>query len=144
MAELFVDTSSLVKYYYPEEGSADVERSHLNARKVYLSGLSIVETASALMKKVRQGELVKKDEMLIWNTFLDDLGAGSMEVVYLTARHYDKAADIIREFGASHGIKTLDALQLAVAHGIGTAKFLSSDKVLAGLAAEMGLKIVRT
>ncbi len=144
MPELFVDTSSLVKYYYPEEGSDDIEQRLLKARRVHISGLSIVETASALMKKVRQGELVKKDEMLIWNTFLDDLGTDSMEVVYLTARHYEKAADIIREFGATWGIKTLDALQLAVAHGIGNVKFLSSDTVLAGLAAEMGLKVVRS
>jgi len=60
MRALFVDTSSLVKFYYPEKDSDRIEKIILSSEQIYLSGLSIVEIASALMKKVRIKEL-KKD-----------------------------------------------------------------------------------
>ena len=141
MPALFIDTSALVKYYYPEEESERIEGQILKARHIYISGLSITEMASALMKKVRNRELTKTQEMLIWNAFMDDLQAGQVELIYPDERHFYKASDIVREFGAEYGIKTLDALQLAVAHGLGAVKFLCADKILLKLAAEMGIRV---
>lgn len=40
--ELFVDTSALVKFYYPESGSEDVEAQLLAAERVIVSRLSVV------------------------------------------------------------------------------------------------------
>ena len=94
------------------------------------------------MKKVRSTELTKTQEMLIWNTFINDLQTGQIELIFPDDRHFYKASDIIREFGAKHGIKTLDALQLSIAHGLGTARFLCADKALSRLAVEMGIRLV--
>ena len=142
MTALFVDTSALVQYYYPEKESEPIEEQILKSHHIYISGLSITEMSSALMKKIRNREISKTQEMLIWNTFMDDLQTEQIELIFPDDRHYFRAADIIREFGSKHGIKTLDALQLATAHGLSTARFLCTDKVLLKLATEMGIRLV--
>jgi len=142
VAALFVDTSALVQYYYPEKESKRIEEQILSSQHIYISGLSITEMASALMKKIRNRELAKTQEMLIWNTFMDDLQTSQIELIFPEDRHYFRAADIIREFGVKYGIKTLDALQLATAHGLSACRFLCTDKILSKLAVEIGIKLV--
>ncbi|HBR16990.1 MAG: hypothetical protein A3G39_00315 [Deltaproteobacteria bacterium RIFCSPLOWO2_12_FULL_43_16] len=143
MSSLFVDTSSLVKFYYPEPDSDKVEAVLLQSERIYISSLTIVEMASALSKKVRTRELEKEKEAVIWNTFLDDLQTGQMEVITVDDRHYFKAADLIREFGSKYGIKALDSIHLSIAHSLHGAKFLCSDKTLAKVALKMGVKLER-
>jgi predicted nucleic acid-binding protein len=143
MASVYVDTSSLVKFYYPEEGSDRVEDILLSSDRVYLSHLTVVEMASALNMKVRTGDVTKRTEAVIWSAFQDDLHAGKVEMVHLHERHYAKAVETIRKYGTSHGIKTLDALHLAVAHGLPQAAFLSSDKPLLRIARAMGISTLQ-
>lgn len=142
MASLFVDTSALVKFYYPEPDSDRIETQLLRAERIYITNLTVVEMASALSKKVRMGDIKKEQETVLWNTFLDDLQTGQVEMVVLNDRDYFKAADLIRELGGKHGIKTLDSLQLAAAHSLDHAQFLCSDKILAKVAAKIGIKTI--
>jgi predicted nucleic acid-binding protein len=143
VTSLFVDTSALVKYYYPEVGSKRVEDILLKARKVYLCQIAITEFASALMKKMRTGTLEKEKQIIMWNIFLDDLNTRQMELIYLDERHYLKAADIIKDYGHKEGIRTLDSLQLVAALDVPDAKFISADKFLSRLAIKRGLKVER-
>ncbi len=142
MASIFVDTSALVKFYYPEPDSDRVEALLLRAERLYITNLTVVEMASALSKKVRMGDLKKEQETVAWNTFLDDLQTGQVEVVTLNDRDYLKAADLIRELGGKYGIKTLDSLQLSAAHSLHHAEFLCSDKTLTKTAVKIGLKVI--
>lgn len=96
------------------------------------------------MKKVRTGELKKKDEMLIWNAFLDDLGVGRIDVLIPDERQYERAADIIRDLGDRHGIRTLDAIQIAVAQSAGDVSFLCADKVMTAVAEKLGMRVIAT
>lgn len=141
MPSFFVDTSSLVRFYYPEQDSDKIEKLLLRADYIYISSLTVVEMASALSKKVRTEDLEKEQEAIIWNTFLDDLQTGQIELITLDDRHYFKASDLIRDFGVNYGIKTLDSLQLSVAHGFPNSKFLCSDKTLSHVASKMGIKL---
>jgi predicted nucleic acid-binding protein len=120
VSSVFTDTSALVKYYYPEEGSEEVEGILLEAERVYLCQVAAAEFASALMKKVRIGAVIPLDD-----------------------RHYQKAVEIIRGFGQREGIRALDSLQLASALDVHDAKFLSADRLLTGLALKMGFKVLR-
>lgn len=141
MSAIFVDTSVLVKFYYPEKDSDRVENLILSSQLVYLSTLTIVEMASALSKKVRTKELKKGKEIAIWNSFQDDLETEQIQVVTLDERHYFKAADLVREFGGRYGIKTLDALHLSTAHGLQPVEFVCSDKSLSNVALKLGLNV---
>lgn len=44
-----------------------------------------------------------------------DIAAGEIEVCAVNADHFNEAADLIRRHSFSHPLRTLDALQLAVA-----------------------------
>lgn len=142
MSSIFVDTSALVKFYYPEQDSDKIEALLLHAERIYITNLTIVEMASALSKKVRMGDIKKVQETVLWNTFLDDLQTGQVEVVALNDRDYLKAADLIRDLGGRYGIKTLDSLQLSAAHSLHHAEFLCSDKTLAKVAVKIGIKVI--
>lgn len=142
MSSLFVDTSALVKFYYPEPDSDRIEALLLRAERIYITNLTVVEMASALSKKVRMGDIQKEQETVAWNTFLDDLQTGQVELVTLNDRDYLKAADLIRELGGRYSLKTLDALQLSAAHSFRDAKFLCSDKTLTKTASKIGIKII--
>jgi predicted nucleic acid-binding protein len=110
VGSIFVDTSALVKYYYPEEGSERVESLLLKAEGVYLCQVATTEFASALMKKIRTGNLEMEAQVLIWNTFLDDLDSRQMQLISLDERYYRKASEIIRGYGHKEGIRTFDSL----------------------------------
>jgi len=141
MDSVFVDTSALVKFYYPEDGSEKVENFLLSAERVYLSQIAVTELSSALMKKVRTRTLDMDTQVLIWNAFMDDLDTGQMKLISLDDRHYQKASDIIRNYGQKKNIRTLDSLQLVTALDAGDAKFLCADKSLSTLAAQMEFRV---
>lgn len=130
-----------MKFYYPEPDSEKIEAILLRSERVFITNLTIVEMASMLSRKVRTFELKKEEEAVLWNTFLDDLQAGEVQVITLDDRHFLKAADLIREFGGKYGIKTLDSLQLSAAHNLKHTEFLCSDKVLAKVASKMGMRL---
>lgn len=142
MPSIFIDTSALVKFYYPEPESDRIEAILLRAEQIYISSLTIVEMASALSKKIRMGDLKKEQETVLWTTFLDDLQTGQMEIVTLDERHYFKAADMLREFGGKYSIKVLDSLHLSVAHSLHNSRFLCLDKTLSKVASKIGIKLV--
>ena len=143
MTSLFVDTSALVKYYYPEAGSERVEAVILKAKQVYLCQIAVTEFASALMKKMRTGTLEKEKQVVVWNVFLDDLDTEQMTLIHLDERHYLKAADIIRDYGQKERIRTLDSLQLVAALDVSGAKFIAADKFLSRIAIKVGLNVER-
>ena len=143
MAPVFVDTSALVKYYYPEKGSDQLEGILLNAARAYLSQVAIAEFASALMKKVRTRTLEIAMEVLIWDAFQDDLTSGQMELISFDARHYQRAAEIIIGYGQTERIRTLDSLQLAAALDVHNANFVCADKFLSDIAVKMGFNVQR-
>lgn len=140
--ELFVDTSALVKLYYPEIDSDRVEEKILEAKRVYLCELAAVEFASALSKKVRMGELDKKDVHLIWNSFSSDLKSAQFQIISLFEEDYSKSAELILKHGAEDNLRTLDSLQLAAALQAPQAGFVSADRLLNGMAQKVGLQVV--
>ena len=140
--ELFVDTSALAKYYYPEPGSEDVEALLLEAERVFVSRLCIVEMASALAKKRPVREIGKDAETRIWNAFQDDLRSEILDLVPLDEDIVSRAAALIRDLGAHEGLRALDALQLASAMNHRGALFLSADQRLSRIAALVGLSVL--
>ena len=139
---VFVDTSALVKYYYPEADSNKVERLILDAKRLYLCELSLVEFASALMKKVRMNELQEQEQQLIWEAFLSDTQAENVELVDLSQDDFRSASNLIIKYGKARNLRTLDSLQLAAALKVSDGDFLSSNKELLTIAKEIGLSAI--
>ena len=148
MAGYFLDTSALAKLYHEELGSDYVERI-LNqpGSKGIVSRLSLVEMESVFAIKVRTGALDENGRSLALRRLRADIARDRLIVgPPIEAKHYRFAAKLLRLHGVTRGLRTLDALQLAVALDMLEASWisvmLSADKRLCEVAEACGCPAV--
>lgn len=116
MAEYLLDTSALVKYYHPEVGSARVialvdDPAHTS----YISRLTLVEIHSTFVRLVREGKLDESGLRGWQSRFYADLRARRFRVVKFSSAWELEAIRLLLRQGVRRPLRTLDALQLAVA-----------------------------
>ena len=143
----FLDSSALVKLYHPERGSTRVEAAFREPnRRIVISRLTGVELNSALALRIRTGRLITDEAILLRTRFLNDVATGAIEVLAITAVHYSLAESLIVQYGGQIGLRTLDALQLAVAvetnQRAGLDAFIVADLALADVAKRAGLVVI--
>ena len=147
MARSFFDTSGLVKHYHPETGTAEVDRLIGEpGAELVISRLTLVETVSVFATKVRTGHLDAANFARLRKLFSTDIARKRYRVVRLLNAHYDRAQDLIRNYGLTRQIRTLDAIQLAAAlhlHQVAPLDhFVCADQRLCELAAQEGLSVI--
>jgi uncharacterized protein len=145
MVHTFIDTSALVKYYHPEDGTQVVTRLlEEPATRHYLSRLSLVETVSAFAVKFRLRQIDDQGFDDLRRRFYHDIGQGRFRVVPITTARYQEATQLI-ERHVRIGLRTLDAIQLAVAlalfHQGVIDQFVCADQRLCDTAIEEGLSV---
>ncbi|MFO7539567.1 MAG: type II toxin-antitoxin system VapC family toxin [Chloroflexota bacterium] len=116
----FFDTSALVKRYHREVGTdiiddAFAQESAMNV----MSDISVIELYSAFTKKIRLGEITKGDFRAAIKTLLADIQRGTIHLVAFEDKDKKGAAALIERYGPSRGLRTLDAIQLAVLNKLG-------------------------
>jgi predicted nucleic acid-binding protein len=147
MPGCFLDTSALVKHYHPELGSAELDQLWNDPRNVLVaSRLSGVEIISAFAGKGRTGTITASDFDTLTRRFAADIVSKRLTTVRLLVLHLKEADRLLRQYALSLQLRTLDALQLAVAldlkkRGI-VNEFVCSDKNLLGVAASEGLAVL--
>jgi len=147
MAGTFFDTSALVKHYHTEAGSAEVDRLWNDpATVLFVSRLSACEILSAFAGKVRTGEISAADFAVLTRRFATDARKKSFTTIRLLAKHFKEADRQILRHGLTTRLRTLDALQLAVAldlkaRGLVT-HFVCSDRGLLSVASAEGLSVI--
>lgn len=117
MPNYFVDTSALAKLYHKEAGSEYMDRilKEPGSRSL-ISRLSIVEMESVLPIKVRTGEIDQQDVETARRCLRADLSQRRLLVgPPIRTHHYQTARTLLVRYGAAEGLRTLDALQLAIA-----------------------------
>ena len=136
MAQYFFDTSAFAKYYHTEIGSDRVAAIFGEpGREIHVSSLGLLETQSAFAMKVRSGELTRQAAGIQRAMMMLDIAAGNITVYGLRGDHVIAAERLIGRHSFSHALRTLDALQLAIAlerpqHGL-LDSFVVADKRLA-------------
>jgi predicted nucleic acid-binding protein len=104
---LYLDTSSLVKLYVEEEGSASVRRLVASANRVAVSVLTYPEAHSAFARRRREGGLEPAGLLGALAAFERDwrrmVRLGVTEDVYRAAAHLARR----------YALRALDAVQLA-------------------------------
>jgi predicted nucleic acid-binding protein len=144
LAGSFLDTSALAKLYHEEAGSEYVERIvGQPGSRGFVSRLSLVEMESAFAIKVRTGALDETGRSLALRRLRADIARSRLIVgPAIGPGHYRSAAKLLRVHGVSHGLRTLDALQLAIALDMLQASWisviLSADKRLCEVAEACG------
>ena len=147
MAQYFFDTSAFAKYYHQERGSSTVEAIfNQPGRVVRLSNLGVPETESAFAMKVRSGQLSRLAAGAQRAKMMLDIAASVIEVVQLQPEHFRSAQLLIGRHGFSNRLRTLDALQLALAidlRRIGLLDhFVVADQILSAVATAEGLPVI--
>jgi len=135
----YIDTSVIVAYYYPEPLSEKAEAFLMAHLRPAISTLTEVEMFSALSRKIREGELSRKDAAKIVAEFLSHVDGHFYTHLLVEPHHYRLARDWIGLFHTN--LKTLDALHLAIAHGEGLT-FVTADRGLAESAKVLALNVV--
>lgn len=143
----FLDTSALAKHYHQEVGSAEIDRLWNDpGRVLFVSRLSALEIVSAFAGKVRAGVIALKEFDALRRRFAADLTRQKRPLgVRIRAAHYHEAERLLRHYGPAHRLRTLDALQLAVALDLQRKKaidrIVAADQDLLAVATLEGLGI---
>jgi predicted nucleic acid-binding protein len=144
LASSFLDTSALAKLYHEEPGSDYVERIVSQpGSKGIVSRLSLVEMESVFATKVRTGALGESGRFVALRRLRADIARSRLIVgPPIEPKHYRSAARLLRLHGVSRGLRTLDALQLAIALDMLEASWismiLSADRRLCEVAEACG------
>ena len=148
MARLYFDTSSLVKNYHVETGTALVQQ--LLARpgdEFFVSRLAAVEMLSGFASKVRTGVFSSTDYGNLRRRFLADVRKRVVRPLRVLNAHYQLAGDLIGKHAMSRQFRTLDAIQLAVAlhfhRSFPLDHFVCSDRRLNDVALLEGLAVIQ-
>lgn len=138
---LFFDTSALVKRYYEERGTQTVDNLVEDDRRVVISSLAVVETASAFRRKYNCGDVDENDVHRLLASFFRE-ALNDFTVLPMEESIQAFSFDLILE----DDLRTLDSLQLSAALSIQSEEtdvvFVSADKDLVAVAESRGLNAV--
>jgi predicted nucleic acid-binding protein len=110
--------------------------AHIKPSVSWLTGVEIV---SALSRKVRARELVRRDAERIAALYREHVSQGHYNLLPLDGADIEWAAERIAKFDNS--LRTLDALHLAIALREALA-LATADRALADAAKKLGMKVV--
>lgn len=147
MPVYFFDTSALAKAYRREVGTDKVMSLLAESGSRFLiSSLSVVEFQSVFAQKVRGRILTLDEYQLLRRKFGGDIRAKRLSVKGLFRRHQRAAEKLIATHAPTKRLRTLDALQLAMALELNAAehidKFVVADNHLAEIAALERLSVI--
>jgi predicted nucleic acid-binding protein len=138
MEYLFFDTSALVKRYYEEDGSENVdELIEDEDSTVIITSLSIIEATSAFRRKHNRGEIEQERMNRLLSTFFEE-AIQDFVIVPIEESFMKYSFSLI----LAEDLRTLDSLQLSAAITVNqeNLKFISADKKLNEVAKEQELE----
>jgi len=138
---LFLDSNALIKLYHDEVGSDSLQRFIGKKDRdlvLTIADISKLEFTSAILKRVRQGEISLKIAKDIHSFFENDLYL--FNIVSVGDEVKLLAGDLLLKVAHRKALGTLDSLQLStafVAHRVLPIDwFITSDKPLLNIARE--------
>lgn len=134
----YIDTSALLKWYLPEAGSDAFTAWIATQHEASISRLVSVEMHVVLTRKQRIGELTAPQAKRALTTFLADVDDGLFRMQPIGEAHWDEAERLVA-FNTVPGLRTLDALHLAVARIDQAQIFVTADGALAVAARTLGM-----
>lgn len=144
----FSDTSAFAKLYHVEVGSDIVERLFNAAPgSILISRLVLLEIESVLAIKVRTKALDETGRSLARRRLQADLSQGRVSVgPPIEERHYRSARRLVVQYGVTLALRSLDAVQMAVAlelkqSGV-VSVFVAGDQKLCGVAQACGFSTI--
>ena len=111
----FFDTSALVKRYHGELGTEVVDAAFEDKDTTKtISDIGVIEFYSAFAKKVRIRKITEDDFEETVKVLMADIQSGRIQLAFFGDTEKKEAALLIKKYGQSMNLRTLDAIQLAV------------------------------
>jgi len=112
----FLDTSAFAKLYHQEAGSDFIEQIVSLPGSALVSRLTLIEMESVFAIKVRTGQLDLLGQDLARRRLRADISRGRIRVgPSIGERHFQNARQLLISHGTTMSLRTLDAIQLAIA-----------------------------
>jgi len=141
----YADTSTIVKSYLDEPGSAEADNvlRGLGETLAY-TPLHEVEVPNAIYLKHFRGEMTEEQERAVLDELRSDLRRGLLRRPdFLDLRKVFVRAAVLAEKHSRHiGTRSLDLLHVAAALECGSADFVSYDERQRKVAAAEGLRVM--
>jgi predicted nucleic acid-binding protein len=131
----YFDSSSLLKFIIREIGSEETRNIWNLSNEKVCSHLTRTEMHSALMRKVREGNVLASAVPTHLGA-LDRLFADVI-LIDITSDVIDASCELVKEFP----LKSADAIHLATALMVRADLLSSSDKILCSAASESGIAV---
>jgi predicted nucleic acid-binding protein len=139
---LYLDTSCLVKLYYPEPDSSQVSEATRGQRLIY-TALHELEISTALQLKVFREEATRKQANAAQDLLNQDVESGILCRLSISFHEpLFQAVSLSRQYAARLGCRSLDLLHCATASWLDVGGFLSTDDRQVALAKAIGLPLL--
>lgn len=137
---IYVDTSLLLAVYTPEARSEQANRILESASFILISDLTVAEFYVGLARKVKLKLLSPRQAEAAGASFETHLAEGLLHRTALHSAHSEAAGQLA--IRSPIMLRSLDALHLAVAMGIGLDRLATFDNRLADAARELGFEVL--
>lgn len=111
---LYLDASAVVKLYFPETESVELNRRLHGRRDALISDLAVTEIVSSLSRRRRQGSVGRDDIMRLHSKLLEDVESGLYRRIELVSPVHREAERLLMA-SESVPLRAADALHLALA-----------------------------
>lgn len=141
--KLFFDSSTLVKFFHSEEGSQRVtELITSEENEIWISEIASIEFISSVFRRFRNNEIDEnklnnalsgfEEQMITFN--VEPLGNAIIK----------EAESLMKQYGKSYGLRTLDALHLGTFNLIAEKDwfFVASDETLCKVVHQIGYSVI--
>jgi len=137
---VYVDASALVKLYFPEPESDELNQTLKGRRDLLVSDLAVTEVASSLARRRREGAVESEVVARLYRTLLAHLEGDLYQRVELVPATHREAERLLLSMESAR-LRAADALHLALAIAGDAGAVLTYDGHLAGAARVLGLEV---
>ncbi len=141
--KIYIDSSTLVKLYYPEPESGQVEAFVKQYRIIIpFTYFHELEVMNAIQLKEYRKELTRAEKIGIINSIHEDKQNGILQPLSISYPSvFEKSLKLSSDHACEIGVRTLDIIHAATALCGGFTHFLSHDDRQNSLAEKAGLSI---
>lgn len=138
---IYLDTSVVVPLFVREPASEAVSVWFgTNAETLVAADWLVTEFASAMVIKVRRGDILPATAEQVWNEF-ETLCAGGLRLLPVSRNAFAEAARMVRD--TASGLRAGNSLHLAAALECGSKRIATLDANLEVNARRQGLETIR-
>jgi predicted nucleic acid-binding protein len=137
--KIYADSSFLVSIYVQDTHTPEALRRMALQPSVWFTPLNRAEIAHAIHQFVFRRSLTAHEAKRSWSEFEHDSTQGIWVPVNLPERTWETSIDLVKRFGPTLGVRTLDSLHVACALELKSKHFWTFDERQARLAEVVGL-----